>query len=584
MAADWYVDHRRHLAGQADPSKMIAERNGDRHALNRRAQALLRNDGLLHQPVTIGDTEFHIGERVVAQARNSDLLADGADRRDHVINGSEGTIIAITGNTVHTRRRRRTSTVSARSPSRTTSSPPRSAPAAAAASHPPTPSPRSRPRAKPSTPAATSPHPAPSTPKACTSPSPEAATTNAPTPSPPTTSDSNHPNSRSSPTSAPLSKRSPTPSQSHGAPTSPRSPTRAAHAVATDANRPLAETDGRARTLAEQRIAAAAIQTPDDVTVAALGPRPPVGAHRRLWDHAVGEAAIYRARWDTDTVTIDGGVAEPVPGDGTEKYEHYDRVQHAVLAADVEHLANVPLADLATEHVALRAAQPNSPSHDHPATERRLAEAEQSLHGAQQRLRRAERPDNPIRRPSPLDRELKRRSTEDARHDVARAQATVDRARQRLEASKGDPASRAAINARIATIDRAFDRRIDAAVARPADYLTHALGQRPRHHGDRERWNAAAHSIENYRHRHLHITPGNGALGSAPGLDPSHRPQTEHSQPRPRPGTRSPPRSTATWRCRRPTSKCCVEGADRRRHVRQQLVSSLRGLARRSLQ
>ena len=292
----------------------------------------------------------------------------------------------------------------------------------------------------------------------------------------------------------------------------------AAHTIANEATRPLADIDGRARTLAEQRIAAAALQKPDAVTIAALGPRPPIGAHRRLWDHAVGETTIYRARWDTDTVTVAGGVAEPVPGDTTEQWEHYDRVEQAVLAADIEHLATVPLADLATEHVALRAAQPNSPAHDHTVTAQRLAEAERSLHDAQRCLRQAERSDKALHRQTPLDRELNRRAAEEARVDVARAQTAVERARQRLEASNGDPASRAAINARIATIDRAFDRRIDAAVMRPADYLTQTLGQRPRHHGDRERWNAAARNIENYRHRHLHLTPGNGALGSAPGL------------------------------------------------------------------
>lgn len=94
----------------------------------------------------------------------------------------------------------------------------------------------------------------------------------------------------------------------------------------------------------------------------------------------------------------------------------------------------------------------------------------------------------------------------------------MDRARQRPEASKGDPASRAAIAARIATIDRAFDRRIAAAIARPADYLTNNLGHRPRHHGDRERWKTAGRSIENYRHRHLHVTPATGALTSGRGL------------------------------------------------------------------
>ena len=96
MAADWLTDHRQHLAGELEPSKMVAERNSDRHALNRRAQTLLRAEGVLHSPVAIGEQEFHVGDRVVAQVRNTDLVPEGADARRHVVNGSEGTVLAIT--------------------------------------------------------------------------------------------------------------------------------------------------------------------------------------------------------------------------------------------------------------------------------------------------------------------------------------------------------------------------------------------------------------------------------------------------------------------------------------------------------
>ena len=97
MSADWYLDHRRHLDQGALPSKMIAERNSDRHALNRRAQAWLQADGTLGKGVQIGSSRFHIGDRIVAQAKNADLVADGAHRRHHVINGSQGTITALAG-------------------------------------------------------------------------------------------------------------------------------------------------------------------------------------------------------------------------------------------------------------------------------------------------------------------------------------------------------------------------------------------------------------------------------------------------------------------------------------------------------
>ena len=52
---------------------MIAERNHDRHALNQRAQSLLRASGQLGAPVAIGDADFHIGDRIVAQTANRDL-------------------------------------------------------------------------------------------------------------------------------------------------------------------------------------------------------------------------------------------------------------------------------------------------------------------------------------------------------------------------------------------------------------------------------------------------------------------------------------------------------------------------------
>ena len=224
MAADWFVDHERHLNGQAAPSQMIAERNHDRHALNQRAQTLLRASGQLGEPVPIGDADFHIGDRIVAQTTNRDLSTDGASRREHVINGSQGTVIGFAGNRNEPRAGRRLRRARPHRTPPSTSSPPRSAPDAAVGSHRPTSSPPTRPKARPTTPAATSPRPTPSTPKACTSRSPEAATTNAPTPLTPTTP-ATSPNSPSSPTNAPPPKPSPSRSTSTAAPTSPPSST-----------------------------------------------------------------------------------------------------------------------------------------------------------------------------------------------------------------------------------------------------------------------------------------------------------------------------------------------------------------------
>ncbi|MFV0525050.1 MAG: hypothetical protein ACK5RL_11175 [Acidimicrobiales bacterium] len=75
---------------------MIAERNHDRHTLNQLAQHHLRTAGIIHSPVEIGENQFHIGDRVVAQKPDRDLRPGDASRRDHVLNGSTGTITHIT--------------------------------------------------------------------------------------------------------------------------------------------------------------------------------------------------------------------------------------------------------------------------------------------------------------------------------------------------------------------------------------------------------------------------------------------------------------------------------------------------------
>ncbi|MCP3883791.1 MAG: hypothetical protein GY701_36095 [Sulfitobacter sp.] len=68
-------------------------------------------------------------------------------------------------------------------------------------------------------------------------------------------------------------------------------------------------------------------------------------------------------------------------------------------------------------------------------------------------------------------------------------------------------------------MDRRNRRDTDRSTQRcPADYRTPTIGQRPPQYGLRERSNTTARTIENYRHRHLHITPETGAMGSAPGL------------------------------------------------------------------
>ena len=68
----------------------------------------------------------------------------------------------------------------------------------------------------------------------------------------------------------------------------------------------------------------------------------------------------------------------------------------------------------------------------------------------------------------------------------------------------------AAVQARISSVDRAIDRRVETAVARPARHLTQAIGERPADPTKRSRWDKAATSVETYRHRHLGLTPQDG--------------------------------------------------------------------------
>lgn len=91
IVADWYADR---INGQADP--MIAGPNSTRRALNERARALLKAHGeLIGESVTVAGREFLVGDLVVARHNDRSLHADGS--RDHVKNGSAGTVMAIDG-------------------------------------------------------------------------------------------------------------------------------------------------------------------------------------------------------------------------------------------------------------------------------------------------------------------------------------------------------------------------------------------------------------------------------------------------------------------------------------------------------
>ncbi len=517
MATDWFVDHQRHTAGLAAESKMIAERNSDRHALNQRAQTLLYQADLLGDPVTIGDTRFHVGDRIVAQASDHDLRTDNASRRDHVINGSQGTVTGIKGT-----RTQADLVVDFDGLGEIT------VPHEFIATE-----------VGPGRGGGLTPG------YAVTSFKAEGQTydtgRNLAAPGAVNTEGmyvalTRGRNDQRTYTIAPDDQRLEPPelpiiddertalealaqslSKTRGADLASVADPDATQ-VSSQTTQPLSHLNGRALDLAQTRIAANAINNPDPVSVAALGPRPPHGNHRRIWDDAVGQAAIYRERWETETVTIDGSVIPPSPGDGPARYDHYDRVQAAVTAADAEQLSLLPLSQLLAQRQEAHSSLPSSPNRDLQRAENAVDRATERMWTVREQLDAAKheyeasQPRPYRRRRDPNATETARRQVETANQAIAAAGIELERANQRLRASRGDNVGRAAVQARVAAIDRSIDRRVATAVKRPASYIADTLGPRPSKPADGQRWDKAATNIEKYRHRHLGLTPEDGPL------------------------------------------------------------------------
>jgi conjugative relaxase-like TrwC/TraI family protein len=517
MAADWFVDHRSHLEGSSIESKMIAERNSDRHALNRRAQTLLQKAELLGDSITIGDAQFHLGDRVVAQAASPDLRASDAQRRDHVINGSQGTITAIKGSRSSADlvvdfdglgeiRVPHDFIETEVGPGRGGGLTPCYAITSFKAEGQTYDSGRNL-----------------AAPGAVNTEGMYVALTRGR-------------NDQRTYTIAPNDQALDTPelpiiadertalealsdslSKTRGADLATVADPQAAQ-VADQVQAPIDTLAGRARDLAEARIAAASVSNPDPLTVAALGERPPAGHGRQIWDQAVGDAAVYRVRWNQSEITADGSVLPPPPSSSIEQHGNYQRVEHNVLAANLERMTRMPLNELLDQRHELKTSLPSSPHLDRATPERAVALAKENLWEAREQLDAAKH-DHEASQPSRLNRRRDPNATEAARREVdaaarvvASAEVELQRASERLRASRGNATGRAAVQARISSVDRAIDHRIETAVARPSPYLTNTLGKRPDDSAKRDRWDKAATSVETYRHRHLGLTPQDGPL------------------------------------------------------------------------
>ena len=89
LVQDWWADR---LAGSAAP--MLTGTNAARRALNMRARALLKAEGvLMGEPLIAHGREFMIGDEVVARRNDRTLHATG--RSEFVKNGSTGRVITI---------------------------------------------------------------------------------------------------------------------------------------------------------------------------------------------------------------------------------------------------------------------------------------------------------------------------------------------------------------------------------------------------------------------------------------------------------------------------------------------------------
>ncbi len=94
LAADWYVDLLAHRNGDSKhPSAMMAENHSVRRELITRAQALLLADGTLSgDGVRLGESTFHLGERVITRLQHD---THRFDDRTKLRNATPGTVTSI---------------------------------------------------------------------------------------------------------------------------------------------------------------------------------------------------------------------------------------------------------------------------------------------------------------------------------------------------------------------------------------------------------------------------------------------------------------------------------------------------------
>ncbi len=486
LVADWHRHHTQALSVGRAPSQMIAERNRDRAALNDLAQTRLQVDGTLGARTDIGGVRFHVGDRVVAQTAGYDLIPPDGSVRDHVINGSVGTITSLAGpRHAHDLVVDFDGLGEIRVPHEWIATEVGAgrggglAPAYAITSY----------KAEGQTFDTALGLAAPGSVDRAgmyvtlTRGRDDLAIYSI---------DPNHTLARAeAEIPAMADGRSMTQALTDSL-TRPESP-----AVATDADPGIAAAldalgvSDRGRALHEARIAAAAVANPDPTQVARFGTRPPrPGRDQQAWDHAVASEAVYLDRHPVGRDTT--GLPYP-GGDG------HAAVTAAVGRAELAYSAGRPLEDLlADRNPTVVAAAENRIGTLSVAVTR----AEQQLALAGNEVARHNHTSNPV--------------PEAVAARYAEAETRLRKARQALTDARANPDPEAV---RAAAADKALTWRINTATQTPARYVTDTLGPRPRSGTQRSDWDRAAHYIERVRHNHG-LTPNHGPQ---PGSTPLQR-------------------------------------------------------------
>ncbi|WP_045880360.1 MobF family relaxase [Pseudofrankia sp. DC12] len=329
----------------------------------------------------------------------------------------------------------------------------------------------------------------------------------------------------------------------------------------------------RAELAAEAALRAAALAKPPSTVVDRIGPRPPAGPDRAIWDDAVAALAIYRARCQPL-----GDIDNPEPPRDTAPDDrqrdpwlrHHDQAVHLAQAwtAALPERTRARFHSPAESVPRDRAVAGLHALLDHGQAPADLAAAlgREPLTGVRAgapvladrvtQLCEAARVDPAAYElPAPHTALQEwanasgRLATAEANHLATRPTAVLHAEGRSLaeqlhgstglaRAEQADAATSEFAQARFSRLNAALDHQVSAAVLRvtaePTGYLTAMLGPRPPEPGETDAWDAAAQRIEHYRHHHLGLPLGTPAMTSPDPTraalgDRPHDPQAAHA-------------------------------------------------------